>query len=148
MNTDDLENKLRREAAALRLAPARDLAPRICAAVASAAADRAGPGAAHAGVLLLRSWVGWAAIGGAVAAAIVGALVIRTPAAKVDSQAEAVALTQEMKGMPQRVWTSVEPQAAAVLQQNPLPKEAAALASDARSAAGFLAYNFLPTGNG
>lgn len=146
MNTDDLVNRLRREAAALRAEPSRDLAPRICAAI--AAADRAAPSAGRAGVSAARLWVGWAALGGAAAAAIVGALLMRAPAAKLDSRAEAAALTQEMKVVPQRVWASVAPRAAAVLQQDPLRQEAAAIASDARSAAGFLAYNFLPTSRG
>ncbi|HZZ58377.1 MAG TPA: hypothetical protein VFE31_11150 [Opitutaceae bacterium] len=142
MNTDDLEDELRRQAAAIRDEPSPDLAARISAAIAAAAAETPGPRRG-------RAWGAWAGIGGvAAAAAIVGALILNRPAPPADPRAEAAALTQEMRGVPRQVWAAVGPRAEAVLQQDPLREETTALASDAQAAVGFLKYNFLPVSNG
>lgn len=149
MNTDDLENELRRQAAAIRDEPSRDLAARISAAIAAAAADRTAGPADAPGAGRAHPWGAWAGIGGvAAAAAIVGALILNRPAPPPDPRAEAAALTQEIRGMPRQVWAAVGPRAEAVLQQDPLREETRALASDAQAAVGFLKYNFLPVSNG
>ncbi|HEX3728540.1 MAG TPA: hypothetical protein VHV47_01960, partial [Opitutaceae bacterium] len=59
-------------------------------------------------------------------------------------RADSVQLAQAVQAMPAQVWGQVQPQVEAVLAQDPLQQEKDALASGARSALGFLAYNFLP----
>jgi hypothetical protein len=55
-----------------------------------------------------------------------------------------VQLAQSVQALPTRLWTSLKPQATTLMQNDPLRSEATALYSDARSAVGFLAFNFLP----
>jgi len=62
------------------------------------------------------------------------------------SQAETVQLASDVVKLPGTLWDSVKPSATAVWQAEPLRREATDLVSDAKSAIGFLAANFLPSG--
>ena len=141
MNTRnfDLEGELRRQASAIRPEVPRDLSRPISAAITAAAAEGGLAGAVR------QHWALWGGLGGAVAAALVGAFVFRAPTAQVDPHADAVALAQEVQGMPRRVLASLETSPAG---EDPLNEEATALKSSAQSALGFLAYNFLPATSG
>jgi hypothetical protein len=87
-------------------------------------------------------------LAGAAAAAAALLLTLRPAAgpapANPAERADSVQLAQAVQAMPAQVWGQVQPQVEAVLAQDPLQQEKDALASGARSALGFLAYNFLP----
>jgi hypothetical protein len=146
MKADDvaLENELRRQAAAIRPEAPSGLNARIGFAVASMGKD-APLAARRRGLSGTALW--WGGIGAAAAAAVALLFALRPAPAQFDSRAEAAALAQEMRGLPWQILSSVQP-AAAALQKEPLHEEATALATDARSALGFLAYNFLPATSG
>lgn len=162
MNTQDfdLEDALRNQAAAIQPPVPRDLARTISAAITASvaegprsAADLSAPAFSRSvggfafATTVRQHWALWTGVSGAVAAAIVGAFVFRAPASTVDTHADAVALAQEVQGMPQRVLASLS-ESEGVAQEDPLHEEAAGLKDSAQSALGFLAYNFLPVTNG
>lgn len=141
MNTNDseLEQELRRQAAAIRPATPPDLHRKISAALASsdASSRREAP-----------RWAWWAGAGGAVAAILVGLFALKPSSASVDAHTDAAALAQEIQGMHQQVLASLASRSAPAPQADPLNQEASALADSAHSALGFLAYNFIPATSG
>ena len=90
---------------------------------------------------------------GAVATLVVALQVDWKPSSKpasvlgTEDRATSASLAEAVQTMPAQIWESVQPKAQAALQNDPLQKEATALYADARSALGFLAYNFLPEGS-
>ena len=138
--SDALEDALRRDARQMRPAevPA-GMERRICAAI-----DRTEERPAPSRRPLLWWTGGLATLGGA-AAALVLALRPPAPAAPNPAErAEAAQLAQAVQAMPAQIWGQVQPQMEAALAHDPVRQEGTALASDARSALSFLAYNFLP----
>ncbi|HVW20069.1 MAG TPA: hypothetical protein VHC86_02555 [Opitutaceae bacterium] len=136
--SDSLEDALRREAQ--RMTPAEvpaGMERRICAAIERA--ERPEPA--------VRPYRAWAyGLGGLAAAATALVLVLRPAAPRggpADS-ADAAQLAQAVQALPGQVWDQMQPKLDAALGRDPLGQEKAALASDARSALRFLAFNFLP----
>jgi hypothetical protein len=86
----------------------------------------------------------------AAAALVVAGLTLRThsnshgDAPAPLSAAEEAQLANQVVTLPSTLWESVKPSAAAAWKAEPLSREASDLASDARSAIGFLEANFLP----
>lgn len=138
-NGDQLEDELRRQAAAIRVEMPRGLAERVAGAI---GADR-GASLGSRRSRLTGHW-GWWAAAGAAAAAFAAALLLHEPANRIDTHADAAALAHEVQAMPAEIAGLVAPRAAQALRQDPLAQETTALAADARSAVNFLAYNFLP----
>ena len=88
----------------------------------------------------------WLALAGAAACALAAVVFFqdgfspaRPPVTDVKPAEVVVAVS------PQQIWNNLKPSANAVLAADPLQKEAAAVAADARTALNFLAQNFLPT---
>ncbi len=139
--SDALEDALRRDAK--RITPAEapaGLERRICEAI-----GRAEPPAPARRPLLL--WASGLAAAGAAAALLLAHWPAAPGPASAAERADAAELAQAVQAMPAQVWSQVQPRMEAALAQDPLQQEKAALASDARSALGFLAYNFLPEQN-
>jgi len=119
------------------------------------AVDRAAPAPAARG-----SRTGWLSLAGATACAVVAALVYQQQTqpialpATAPARATAVASTadpamvtvarQIVAAVPTDLFVQMQPQAEALLRQDPLQNEVDAVKSDARTAVRFLARNFLP----
>jgi len=137
---DDLENRLRFDAARIQPLPPEGMNERIV---------RATRHAETPAPQFRRLSGGFLAALGAIGAAAALAVVFSArhaggppsePAPDADAQ-----LVSVLQSVPALVWTSVQPKATALLEQDPLRADATALYSDARSAASFLAINFLPS---
>jgi hypothetical protein len=125
---DDLENRLRFDAARIQPLPPEGMNERIV---------RATRHAETPAPQFRRLSGGFLAALGAIGAAAALAVVF--------SARHAGGPPSEPAPVPALVWTSVQPKATALLEQDPLRADATALYSDARSAASFLAINFLPS---
>jgi hypothetical protein len=144
MNAKQLEGELRRQAQGIKADAPPGMEHRIAAAVRGAAAENGSSQSAPAFWLPRLTIAG--AFGLALAAAVVAYRRAATPAAgSAALQADSQVLAQAVKTAPRQLWAVVQPRAETVVQAEPLHREAAALQADARSAIGFLAYNFLPT---
>lgn len=132
--SEALEAGLRREAVRERADAAPDLEGRIVAAVHRVAQSQ--PRSRREAPLAVLSFVGAAA---SVALAVF--LVQRSPAPM-----DGPAATGELANAPAgALWSGLPPAADAILNAEPLQREADAVYADARSAVGFLALNFLPS---
>jgi len=144
---DPLESRLRNDAKRVAAPLPLGLEGRIARAVARSGNQ---PGPAR------RPWLVWGSVLGAtagMAAALLLALRVNWkesagPALLLgtEDRATSASLAESVQTMPAHLWDAVQPKAQAALQNDPLQKEANALYSDARSALGFLAFNFLPEG--
>lgn len=88
------------------------------------------------------------ALAGAAACAMLAVVVFQSRTASSHPQAvdpDATAIAEQIIAVvPPDLFAQVQPQAQAILDQNPLQNEVAAAKSDARAAVRFLARNFLP----
>ncbi len=142
---NELDVALRRDAAReWREAPA-NLEQNIIRAVNQSKPEPATHGARGA-------WMSFAAVA-ACAVAVTLVYQYRTPTSSTPlapdgttvDPAMVAAAQQLIAAVPTDLFSQMQPRAEAILQQDPLQKEVEAMKSDARTAARFLARNFLPT---
>ncbi len=141
--TQDFEAALRRDAGAwAQLAPTPSVGfeQRVAKAVARAKAP--------ATVIRSHTWHGaWAA---AASLAVVAALVVFRPASGPtpdDLRAKDALGTGAVQAVSRGLVETVIPTTGALVANNPMQREFDAIYSDARSALGFMALNFLPAGS-
>jgi len=145
---DPIESQLRRDARQMAAPAPLGMEGRIAHAVA-----RAGRGTTPDRRPIFGWVLGLGATAGAVAAIVLTLHVDWKPSGGpasvlgTEDRATSASLAEAVQTMPAQIWESVQPKAQAALQNDPLQKEATALYADARSALGFLAYNFLPEGS-
>jgi hypothetical protein len=142
---DPIESRLRRDAQRVEAAAPGGMEQRIRQAIARS--ERVTAGERRAGwawILTLTGGLGIAA----------GLLLVLRPdglrstrpvlGLGPDERAVSASLAQAVQAIPAQIWKDVQPAAQSALRQEPVQAEVTALYSDARSALGFLAYNFLP----
>lgn len=84
-------------------------------------------------------------VGAAACAAFAVVLASRTPVPPTGSSMASLRVATARDSAASKLWGELRPAADAILDAQPLQREADAVYSDARSAIGFLALNFLPS---
>lgn len=134
-----LEAALRRDARQSGFEPKGDMTRRIMRAVQeSAAARRPAPARGRGGM-----WV----LGGALAALAFSVVIFQHGVSEKPAQvsrADAEAIVATVNALSDQLVDTVIPTAGAIVADNPMQRELDSIYSDARSALGFLALNFLP----
>ncbi len=140
------ESALRRDASHLSTEPSVGFEQRLMNAV-----RRAGPAPARETVHRPSGpWI----FGAALAAIACGVFVFQrgpggtteTQVAAATARADAAVIVDAVESLSNRLVESVIPSAGAIVADNPLQRELDSIYTDARSALGFLAMNFLPAG--